>query len=221
MTRKSSPKKRRVSKYVYKAQKIRHFQSLNFKNRSNFTAKQKRQISRLWNEKYKYVSTKNLYKAKGKKLRALKARGFDVVQKGVILDNPRDVHNKRIFGARVSIRQDGIVTEKIKNRTDHIISLTKEEKLAFVKNPEAVLKELRKKTGLKLTKKGPKTKRQFVRLQWGAYAGTIDYDLRVLMQYFTDEKTGRIKRRLLNKLTGIHFVTFGRKNGKKKTKNKK
>lgn len=221
MRSKSSRKKPRVSKYAYKAAKIRHFQSLPFAQRSNFTATQKRQITRLWNEKYKYLSTTNLYKVKGKKKRALKERGFDVVEKGVILDNPRDVHNKRIFGARVSVTKDGIVKETIRNRTDHIISFTKDERLRFVKDPEAVLNELRKKTGLKLTKKGPKTKRQFVRLQWGAYAGTIDYDLRVLVQYFTDEKTGRVKRRLLNKLTGIHFVTFGRKNGKKKTGSKK
>lgn len=209
-----TPKKRKPRKsWGQKAAKIRKFETLPFSNRTNFDANQKKRIARLW-EKYKSFSPKMLRKVTPKTRDDLAAKGFQVTRKGVILDAPRTPLGKRLKGARVSVLKNGIIKESVGDRRDYIIGLDKKQRRAFALDPKKFLKDLQDKTRSKNIKK---FKKHYIRLQWGAFSGRIDYKIENLADYFLDDK-GKLKRGLLKNLTGIRIITYDETKKRKKRK---
>lgn len=158
-----------------------------------------------------------LHKVSPEKKKILKDKGYTVTTKGVILDAPRTALGKRLKGSRMSVLKGGVIKETIKDRRDYIIGLNKNQRREFAKDPKRLVKELLKHS------KSPalrKTKKQYIRLQWGAYSGRIDYKLENLAQYFLDEK-GKIKGHLIKNLTGIRVITYVEKTKRKKAKRKR
>lgn len=211
-----TPKKRKPRKsWADKAKKIRQFTSLPFNNRAEFTEAQKRVIRREY-DKYKHVSKKMLHKVSAPKKRLLKEKGYTVTTKGVILDAPRTALGKRLKGSRMTVLKGGIVKESVRERRDYIIGMDKKQRRKFAVDPKSFVKELLKHA------KSPalrKSKKQYIRLQWGAFSGRIDYKLENLADYFLDEK-GKIKGRLIKNLTGIRIITYVEKTKKRKKRAK-
>lgn len=138
----------------------------------------------------------------------LKKRGFFVTEKGVIVDGPRDAKRKPIKGAKLSIQSDGTIKWSIKDRRDYIVGLTNAEKKEFARDPNALIK--RKLTELKSRNPTLAGKKKIqVRLQWGAYQATKDFHA----GYFT-KRYGHVperdKKRVQDRLTGLHFVVHSR-----------
>lgn len=147
----------------------------------------------------------------------LKRRGFFVTEKGVIIDSPRDTKRKQIPGAKFSIQSDATIKWTVTRRTkktvhirsDYIIGLTKAEKKEFARNPDKLI--ARKLEELKARNPRLRKKRDIqVRLQWGAYQATKDFH----SGYFT-KRYGHVperdKKRVADRLTGLHFVVHSSK----------
>lgn len=199
-----NPKKRKARKtWAEKATKVRQFSPLPFNNRTQFTPDQKRVIAREY-EKYKTVSVRMLHKVDASKRKILKSKGYTVTARGVILDAPRTPLGKRLKGARMTVLKGGVVKESVGSRRDYIIGLTKKQRREFARDPSKYAKQLFSKSKSKAIRK---SKKQYIRLQWGAYSGRIDYKLENLGSYFLDER-GKIKGHLIKNLTGIRLITY-------------
>jgi hypothetical protein len=153
-----------------------------------------------------------VHRATKKERAELKAHGFRVTPKGVVVDRPRDKKRKRIPGARISILKGGIVKMTVKQRRDFIVGFTERERSQFALNPDAKSKEVI--AALKKSHPSLRKGKMQVRLQWGSYQATKDFSPTFFTRkYFTSISPEDIrkygKRRApirADKLTGLHIV---------------
>ncbi len=147
----SKPKSARKINWKKRAAKIRHFRSLPFSNTANFTKTQKATITRLWFDSgYKYRSPANVRKIGEVARRKLKASGFDVEEKGLVLEPPRDARGDRIKGVKLSVTKKGAVKQKTGKRTDYSVPADKKELAEIVrrKDPEKLIRKMLKAAGV-------------------------------------------------------------------------
>jgi hypothetical protein len=139
-----------------RAARIRKFRSLPFNNRSQFDEAQKQAIRRLW-QRLKFIPVSNIRKVGKKKARALKKAGFQVEEKGAILEHMTGAGNKKISGSRLTIKKSGVVVQSIRERKDYYIPLTGDQRGFFIYDPPGFIGRQAKKLGIK-------TKRRWVYL---------------------------------------------------------
>jgi hypothetical protein len=169
-----------------------------------------------------------------------KQHGFQTTPKGVLVDGPRNTRRDPLPGARVELHKGGVVKTRVGQRVDFIYGLTKAEKKRFLRDPEAMEKEIRERLRKMFpTLRKVKPSKIESRLQWGAYQATKEF----APSYFTAKyfatvspedvrKVGKKRAKpRADKLTGFHFVVHipkaskarkrkegkhGKKKGKKK-----
>ncbi len=142
----------------------------------------------------------------------LKAHGFRVTKRGVIVDSPRDKHRKQLPGARTQVKSGGVIIQSVKQRRDFIYGFTAKEKREFAKDPahmESIIFD-------RLRKRFKNLRRAKVqsRLQWGAYQATKDFSPTYFTaKYFAEISPEEMRREgkrdarpRADKLTGLHFV---------------
>ena len=200
--------------YAGRAEKIRKFRHLPFKNRAKFTAAQKRTISQLWPE-YKYASPRDIRKVSAKTAKKLKAAGYRVEENGAIVEKAYGRGGKPLKGARVRVKKSGTVVQSVGERSDYIIPLTGDLPALVQFDPDFHVKKL-------LTREKVKAKRKFYHLvvdgrTWGKYkskGGRLTLSgLSIKLQSFMAKNPKGYKKAKI----AIKVVTFR----KKKTRVKK
>lgn len=152
----------------------------------------------------------------------LKKRGFFTTHKGLVVDGPRDSRRKPVKARRFRVLGDGSgVKWTVNGRRDYIIGLTREERIAFALDPAGFLYLHRE--FMKQTYSDFRNARDIqVRLQWGAYQATKDFDPSM---FYKGGDTLKKEQKLMaqgktDKLTGLHYVIHlprkKRRHGKKK-----
>ncbi len=147
----SKAKSRHKINWKKRAAKIRRFRSLPFSNTTNFTPAQKAKITHLWFDTgYKYRSPANIRKVGKIARKKLKDAGFDVEEKGLVLEPPRDARGNRIKGVRISASKKGVVRQSVGKRTDYAVPVEKKDLGEIVrrKDPENLIRQILKKAGV-------------------------------------------------------------------------
>lgn len=157
----------------------------------------------------------------------LKERGFFIGKRGVVVDGPRDVRRRPVKGSKFDVLKDGTVKWSVGQRRDFIYGFTAKEKKEFAKNPELftqkILKRLREKNP---TLKREKLSRIQKRLQWGAFQATKDFSpsfftTKYLIETSPEDKRKGIRKKRIDRLTGLHFVVHIPKPSKARKRQKR
>lgn len=181
-----------------------------------------RQVERKYTE-LKRVPWHLEHKADKATREKLKARGFHVTKRGVIVDGPRNVRREPISGSKMEIQKDGTIKWSVKQRRDYIVGMTKKEKSEFAKDPSAFIEKKKRE----LQEKNPTLRRKRkiqVRLQWGAYQATKDFSPSLFTTRYPQfakwlRSVRRDQREKADRLVGLHFTVHVPK--KRKTRRRK
>lgn len=206
---------KKLLKYKKQAAYLSRLGVFKSRNKINFTAKEKRTITKLMKH---WRSAVNLTPHKVTKQIAKKYAdaGYFTVKNTVYLDKMRDSLRRPIKGVKTSLNKNGVLTEKIRDRRQDLYIFTEIEKAAFLGDPEAYVKNLIQKHW-----RIYKGRKYYIRLHFSTFTGSQDYKIEALFNYvFGTHGSSPLKEGAKNNLAGIKIVSFSKPRSKKHAKKK-